>query len=296
MSLQPVVLAGGWTQENREKVYARGLLVIIPLHGNGEPREICLFKHRERGSMATEDEKAARDAVADSPRKTADDKQASLVESAYEKVRKDADASGVSRRGLFIGVGGAAVLLALGGLRYAGHTPLCHPPGGQNEAHLVSACIRCQRCIEACPRHVLVPAHIEDGLLGMRAPTFDFDDSYCDFCQEANGGSPRCVEVCPSGALALPEGATPQNTIMGRAVIDTSTCLAYRDTGCRFCYDACPYEAIQLTDDKNTPKPSVLADLCNGCGACESVCVSLKAASIASNATERAIKVRPVEG
>lgn len=222
-------------------------------------------------------------------------KQSNLVDIVSDKMRKDADAAGISRRGLFVGAAGTAVLLVLGGLRYAGHSPLCHPPGGQDEAHLVSACIRCQRCIEACPRGVLVPAHIEDGLLGMRAPTFNFDNNYCDFCQESNGGKPRCVEVCPSGALDLEDGATPQSTVMGKAVIDTATCLAYRDTGCRFCYDACPYEAIQLTSDKSTPKPFVITDSCNGCGACESVCVSLKAASIAQNATERAIKVRPLE-
>lgn len=216
-----------------------------------------------------------------------------LRQAASEKLRKSADASGVSRRTWVIGVGGVVTLLALGGLRYVGHQPLCHPPGGQDEKHLVSACIRCQRCIEACPRKVLVPAHIEAGLLGMRAPTFDFNNSYCDFCQEENDGHPLCAEVCPSGALVLPEGATPQTTIMGKAAIDTSTCLAYRDTGCRYCYDACPYDAIELTSDGTNPKPIVKTDLCNGCGACESVCVSLKAASLASNATERAIKVRP---
>ena len=257
--------------------------------------------------MATEDKKAA---VGNEPLPAEDkapasddasaaqkkaERDAELLATARKKIEKDADASGVSRRGLFIGVGGVAVLLALGGLRYAGHTPLCHPPGGQNEAHLVSACIRCQRCIEVCPRHVLVPAHIEDGLLGMRAPTFNFDDDYCDFCQQENDGMPKCVAVCPTGALDLPEGATPETTIMGKAVIDTQTCLAYRDTGCRFCYDACPYQAIELTSDKYNPRPVVLTDLCNGCGACESVCVSLKAASIAANATERAIKVRPLE-
>ena len=47
MSLRLAVLAGSRSQANREKLYARGLRVIIPLHGNGEPREICLFKYRE---------------------------------------------------------------------------------------------------------------------------------------------------------------------------------------------------------------------------------------------------------
>lgn len=193
---------------------------------------------------------------------------------------------GITRRALC-----AAALIALGGLRYVGHNPLPRPPGGQNEAHLVDACIRCERCYEVCPRHVIVPAHIEDGLLGMRTPTFDFETNYCDFCTEENGGVPLCVQSCPTEALVLPEGATPETTIMGIATIDQYQCLAFRDSGCRYCYDACPYEAIEMRDNK----PYIIADKCNGCGACESVCVSLKAGSIAAGATERAVVVRPVE-
>ena len=78
-------------------------------------------------------------------------------------------------------------------------------------------------------------------------------------------------------------------------MIDEAQCLAFRDTGCRYCYDACPYEAIELTGEGANPHVSVLADKCNGCGACESVCVSLKAGSIVSGAQERAIVVKPIE-
>ncbi len=79
---------------------------------------------------------------------------------------------------------------------------------------------------------------------------------------------------------------------MGLAVIDEFQCLAFRETGCKYCYEACPYEAIELKDGR----PYVISDKCNGCGACESVCVSLKAGSIASGATERAVVVKPLEG
>ncbi|WP_302396520.1 4Fe-4S dicluster domain-containing protein [Eggerthella sinensis] len=201
----------------------------------------------------------------------------------------------VSRRSLVIGVGSTAALLGMGALRYAGHTPLVRPPGGQDEAHLVSACIRCEKCYEACPRKVIVPAHIEDGLLGMRSPALDFDANFCDYCADENGGEPLCVKVCPTEALQLPSGATAETTLLGVAVIDESQCLAFRDTGCRYCYDACPYEAIELTGESSNPRVAVLPEKCNGCGACESVCVSLKAGSIASGATERAIVVKPTE-
>ena len=99
----------------------------------------------------------------------------------------------VSRRALLIGAGSTAALLGLGALRYAGHNPLVRPPGGQDEARLVSACIRCEKCYEACPRGVIVPAHIEDGLLGMRSPALKFDADFCDYCADENGGGSRCA-------------------------------------------------------------------------------------------------------
>ncbi len=203
--------------------------------------------------------------------------------------------SNMSRRSLCIGAGSTAVLFGIGALRFVESDALCRPPGGQDEWHLMSACIRCERCYEVCPRKIIVPAHIEDGLLVMRTPTVDFNDNYCDFCLEENDGSPLCVKACPTGALKLPDGATAETTIIGCAEIDTWSCLAYRDTACRECYDACPYDAIELSDAARNPLPSVLTDRCNGCGACESVCLSLTAGSIAEGATERAIIVRPLD-
>lgn len=201
----------------------------------------------------------------------------------------------VSRRALCIGAAGTAALVGLGALRYVGHNPLCRPPGGQDESRLVSACIRCQKCFEACPRDVIKPAKIEDGFLGMRTPMLTFDSNYCDYCTEFNGGEPYCVQVCPTEALRLDAQATVHSVIIGLAVINTKECLAYRNTGCKSCYDACPYEAIELDSSAKNARPVVVNDKCNGCGACESVCVSLSSGSIASGATERAITVKPLD-
>ncbi len=196
----------------------------------------------------------------------------------------------ITRRNLCVGAGGVAVLAALGGIKLTGPEKLVRPPGGQDEGRLISACIRCEKCYEMCPRSVIVPAHIEDGIVNMRTPVMTFDANWCDWCADENNGVPLCVEACPTEALSLPEGATPENTILGKAVIIEDWCLAYRLTGCRFCYDACEYEAITL-DEQN--RPSVVLDKCNGCGACESVCVSLQNGSISSGATSRAIIVVP---
>ena len=137
--------------------------------------------------------------------------------SAQPSAKRAKEPMSVSRRSLLIGVGSTAALLGLGALRYAGHVPLNRPPGGQDEAHLVSACIRCEKCYEACPRHVIKPAKIEDGLLGMRSPQLDFSTDYCDFCAEENGGVPLCVRNCPTEALSLPADADAHNTIIGLA-------------------------------------------------------------------------------
>lgn len=254
--------------------------------------------------MAEEEKKegiAAEEAAAGVPADAAAPEAAADAETAAEPKR--AGVGNISRRGLFIGVGSTVALLGLGGLRYAGHNPLNRPPGGTDEAHLVSGCIRCERCYEACPRKVIVPAKIEDGLLGMRSPMLDFNTgNYCDFCYEENGGQPLCVAVCPTDALELPASYTVGNpetgetgdVIIGTAEIDPRTCLAYRLTGCRDCYDACKYGAIELKDEGGAnPIPYVVEDRCNGCGACQAVCLSLSSGSIKSS--ERAIVVRPIQ-
>lgn len=205
---------------------------------------------------------------------------------------------GISRRSFLAGAGGVALLAGVGCLRYVGAEALCRPPGGQDEASLISACIRCERCYEVCPQHVIAPAHVEDGIVGVRTPVMNFSENFCDFCNEKNGGSPLCVRECPTGALALPEGATAQSTIIGLAVIDERSCLAYRDTGCRYCHDACTktgMNAIYLeAGESYGAHPKVDAGKCNGCGACESVCVSLQSASVASGTAQVAIVVRPI--
>jgi ferredoxin-type protein NapG len=198
----------------------------------------------------------------------------------------------ISRRSFMVGVGGIVALGGLGGLRLMPHQALVRPPGGQDEERLIAACIRCQRCYEICPKEVIKPAHIEDGLITMRTPTFDFANDYCDWCTESNGAEPLCVKACPTLALELPEGASPLNTLLGEAIINKDWCLAYRLTGCKFCYDACPYEAIELD---GIGRPHIILEKCNGCGACESVCVSLRNASIASGASERAVVIRPLK-
>ncbi|WP_350454423.1 4Fe-4S dicluster domain-containing protein [Slackia heliotrinireducens] len=219
--------------------------------------------------------------------------------------------AGVDRRTLLIGAGSTAVLLGVGGLRYVGSVPQVRPPGGQDEDHLIAACIRCNRCVEACPMQVIVPSRIEYGILGMRTPRLEFSENppgdmdgiaFCDFCAEANDDVPLCVQVCPTEALKVPEGEVVEDTILGIAELDKDLCMAYRSGFCAFCHDACiearGEEAAAIyyvgSEDGTSMLPVVDAERCNGCGACESVCVSIQDGSVV-NAKERAIVVRSLE-
>ncbi len=199
--------------------------------------------------------------------------------------------AGMSRRTFALGVGGGCALLALGALKAVPAEAQVRPPGGQDEAALIAACIRCERCVEACPKNALRPAHLEDGIVTVRTPTANFNEGWCDYCEEANNGAPLCVASCPTEALRLPLDATPETVILGKATLIRDWCLAWdKNNGCKFCYDACPYEAIELDE---YGRPVVLPEKCNGCGACQNVCVSQKEGSYAVGATSRAIIVVP---
>lgn len=221
----------------------------------------------------------------------------------------------LSRRTLCIGAGATLAMAGMGSLRYLGSEPLVRPPGGQNEEALVSKCVHCYRCIEACPERVIRPASAETGLLNMRTPRMEFsncypgqldDFRYCDACAQRNGGAPLCVQACPTEALHLAPGENAREAILGIAQLDTQLCIAYRSSYCAFCYDVCRqvrgeehaaifYQNADSLAADATRLPVVDADKCNGCGACEAVCVSAQAGSTL-NASVRAIVVKPLEG
>ena len=197
----------------------------------------------------------------------------------------------ISRRSLIAGAVGAAASCALGSSRAFGESALVRPPGGQDESLLWAGCIRCGRCVEACPHHVIKFAPVEKGFVNMRTPVLSFEAAYCDWC--ADQGAPQCVAACPTKALQLPPDASFENVVMGVAKIDTQSCLSYRDNGCRLCADACPLHAILVSRDNRV---FVQEDLCNGCGACEASCPSLQYGSVGDRGVnERAIVVHARE-
>ena len=214
--------------------------------------------------------------------------------------------AGIDRRTFVLGTCAAAGMLALGcGYSLAAPPRAIFPPGVADARQMLGSCIRCAKCMEACPEGVIVSAHVEDGFFVMRAPKLEFSRSsialqgragWCDHCERAHGGVARCAEVCPTGALGDATRSSFSTMRLGLAVIDADTCLAWNLKGCAVCANACPIDAISLDE---YGRPSVDAQACNGCGACEQSCVSLESTSVGEgdvsrSTAHRAIVVEPL--
>lgn len=135
------------------------------------------------------------------------------------------------------------------------------PPGALEEVEFLSACTRCNACVEACPYHAVQRLPIQAGLAA-NTPYIEPRTQACLLCRDF-----PCISACEHGAL-LP--VTAENVRMGRAAVDVKACRTYDDQVCSHCYDACPYpeHAIEIGEDFH---PKVLAG-CVGCGLCEARC------------------------
>lgn len=161
------------------------------------------------------------------------------------------------------------------------------PPGAIEPEQFIKACIKCGKCVEACPYNTLILAMPTENS-GVGTPYFKPREIPCYLCTNY-----PCTDACPSGALDLKklikdeQKADINNARMGLAVIHQETCIAYWGIRCDACYRACPLidEAIELKLEKNKVtgkhanlQPVINSDACTGCGLCEKVCVVEKAA------------------
>lgn len=197
---------------------------------------------------------------------------------------------GITRRTLCAGACAGAVALAVGGLKVMPSQALVRPPGGQDEDRMLERCIRCALCIESCPWRVLRGARLSESIIGVGMPVADFTYNWCDLCV-SRGGTPLCTQICPTGALELPEdGSTP---VIGIAEIVQEWCLPWA-TGkkCKRCYRICPSEHRAIKLDKKG-RPTVDVEKCVGCGACQKACLRPDEGSLAPQPDLRAIMVKP---
>ncbi len=188
----------------------------------------------------------------------------------------------------------ATLAAAAGGLALAKASPearlpealLIRPPGAQNEEAFLTRCLRCSQCIRACPTGGLQPSLLENGLEGLFTPRLVSRLGACDYACTA------CGQVCPSGAIPLLELSRKRETLIGLASIDRDRCLPWAyNTPCIVCEEMCPRptKAIRLEEVKAIgadgseillQRPTVLRELCIGCGICENQCPLASQAAI----------------
>jgi polyferredoxin len=140
----------------------------------------------------------------------------------------------------------------------AGANPL-RPPGSLEEQEFLARCSRCGRCIKACPGKCLKAMPLSSGAAFL-TPVIIPREARCELTLD-------CQKVCPTGAIA----ALPvEKAIIGIAEIDRTRCLGWAEGKlCLLCREQCPQHAI---DADPQHRPSVVEDLCVGCGACENGC------------------------
>jgi len=177
-------------------------------------------------------------------------------------------------------------LVRLGSLARRPEEYLIRPPGAQDEAELLSRCIRCGQCLKVCLTNALQPVLWEAGLEGLYTPRLVPRMGYCDY------SCTLCGQVCPTGAIPRLSLAEKQTVVLGTATIDRSRCIPYSEgTDCLVCEEHCPVapkaitfnvaEVLNTRGDKMPVKlPVVHPERCIGCGHCEYVCPVGGAAAI----------------
>jgi ferredoxin len=214
----------------------------------------------------------------------------------------------LSRRGVLVGLGGAAAAgvgmpLAIGDAHVQGEPPI-RPPGSVPEDKFLQLCVRCGQCIKVCPNNVLQPAGLELGFRGLWTPRVVPDWSGCE--PSCN----NCGQVCPTGAVRALDLEEKRAARIGLAEVDRGLCLPHAGRGaCQLCVDECRmagYNAIEFVRvgtrlDKNGEPvegsgwlaPAVREDLCVGCGLCQMRCRSI---NVKNKKLLTAIAIRVVAG
>ncbi|MDR2849473.1 MAG: 4Fe-4S binding protein [Verrucomicrobiota bacterium] len=187
----------------------------------------------------------------------------------------------VGRR-VFLGfaIGGLAGL-AYGGVKriVTRVVAVIRPPGAA--AAFNALCARCGNCMRACPKGLIVPDLGASGIDGLFTPRVAFRSQNADQEKYCEADCHACTEVCPTRALVPLTNEEKQQTAIGLARLDKKLCIAWEKREyCVVCEEYCPYHAVSTEDKDGVKCPTVDAEKCRGCGACESNCPALPIAIV----------------
>jgi MauM/NapG family ferredoxin protein len=174
--------------------------------------------------------------------------------------------------GSLLGYGG---WIALQQGRSSGLEQVLQPPGALPPADFASRCVRCLRCVDACPNHAIIALPAPLGSLQQGIPVIKARRQACMLCNRIEGQHLKCTEVCPTGALQLVSKEPDEilhRVAMGTAEIDVALCYSYNSYICGSCYRACPFPGKAMSLGM-WEKPVVHTDGCVGCGLCERSCI-----------------------
>ncbi len=174
-----------------------------------------------------------------------------------------------------VAVGGGALVTGLGGAAAVASAGPLRPPGALDESEFASTCIRCLKCVDACPNRALESLPLTAGDHVSGTPTMHPRTAACMLCANVEGDHLKCTEVCPSGALQLVRKVREDikaKVRIGVAEIDFDLCYSYNNWSCGACFRACPLAGEAMTIGL-WERPTIHPGACVGCGCCERSCI-----------------------
>ena len=115
-------------------------------------------------------------------------------------------------------------------------------------------CLGCGSCVSVCS--IFHEGAVDEALARISLERRIFSIEYLvHFCRQCHHA--ECYYACPEGAINV-----DQKT--GARVIDESLC-----TGCRSCIEACPFDMISFSDERNV---ALKCDFCGGEPQCVKFC------------------------
>lgn len=133
------------------------------------------------------------------------------------------------------------------------------PPYGLNESAFQKVCPACEdkACAASCDEQIIVI-----GAEGI--PILNFSKSGCTFCED-------CADACEQNALGILslDNVHTSTSINARFTISTENCIAHHGVICFSCKEPCIDDAILFNGMFN---PVIDMDRCTGCGFCIDKC------------------------